>query len=471
MKPLNLDEIRTAVRGIWLSQGRSVTIDGVSTDTRTAVRGELYVALRGDRFDGHDFLAAAAEAGCISAIVRRDFETPPELAQSFEAGLIGVADTTVALGDLATHHRRTVPATVIAVTGSNGKTTTKRMIHHILSRRLAGSGSPKSFNNAVGVPLTLLAVAPGDDYVVCELGSSGPGEIAALSRIARPNIAVITSIGPTHLEGLGSVDRVATEKASILAGLESNGLAIVWADSEPLDRSLRVYECRTIRFGTSDSAHLRLTDYVSDGSSHRFEINGHSWGELLLPGRHNATNALAALAVAQRFGFDQSDAAEALADFPGLDMRLETIQCGSLRVINDAYNANPASAAAAGDVLADCPAKRRVMIVGDMRELGAQAELLHRQLGEALAAKGLDVIVGVGPLGRHVAEAAGQAGLDTEVFDTTEAAAKGIGKLLAPGDVILIKGSRSMGMEHLVGAIGKTPAAGATAGKPKGVKH
>lgn len=440
------------MHGIWRTPATNFGVEGVTTDTRTARSGDLYVALSGEKFDGHSFLPEADKAGCIAAIVRRDFPLDAGLSRLFGGGIIGVQDTRVALGELAAHYRRLVPAAVVAVTGSNGKTTTKRMIHHILAKRHAGTCSPKSFNNNVGVPLTLLGVSPSDDYVVCEVGSNAPGEIAALTRIAQPDIAVITSVGPTHLEKLIDVAHVAVEKAAILTKLSAGGLAVVWSDSPELDRALRAYDCRQIRFGRSDDAELRLTGYIVQGEAQRFQINDRLWVRLPAFGRHMACNALAAIAVAQRFGFEQEEAAEALADFGGTEMRLQEVRCGSVRVLNDAYNANPASVAAAAAVLADVTTTRRVMILGDMRELGSAGEDLHRQLGLQLAGV-TDLLIGIGPLGRLLAEAAAQAGAATAAFDSTEAAAPAVPDLLRDGDVVLIKGSRAMGMERLVGPI------------------
>jgi len=474
MKVLAVEDIRRAVLGRWVSRGpEGATVKRVSTDTRTAGAGDLFVALKGERFDGQTFLAQAARAGCVAAIVPRDAPIPPELANAFPGGLIGVEDTTAALGELAAWYRRQVSATVVAVTGSNGKTTVKLMIRHILAKRLTGSCSPKSFNNSVGVPLTLLAVKPGDDYAVCEVGSNAPGEVAALGRIVQPDIAVITSVGPTHLEKLLSVEKVAVEKASLLQTLGKEGLAVVWSDSEWLDRALRAYDQRQIRFGESDSADLRLTAYEPVGAGQRFQLNGRFWVDLPVPGRHNAMNALAAIAVAQRFSFRQEEAIAALADFSGPEMRLQWVSLGELTVLNDAYNANPASVAAAAEVLADAQGRRKVMVAGDMRELGPQAQEMHELMGRDLARRKIDLLIGVGGLGRYIAKGAAEAGLAAEAFDTVEDAGRAIAALLRPGDVVLLKGSRATAMERLLepirAAFGEGPVQ-APAGAGKGAK-
>jgi len=460
MKTLSLEEVRAAVGGRWASEGEIAAVRGVATDSRTAREGELFFALRGARFDGHAFLAQAAAAGCCAAVVADDAAIDCAAAAAFPGRLIAVADTTRALGDLAAHHRRLVRAAVVAVTGSNGKTTVKRMVHHILSRRLRGSASPKSFNNAVGVPLTLLAVAPDDDYVVCELGTNAPGEIAALAEMSRPDVAVITSVGPSHLERFGTVERIAAEKAAILGPLAGDGLAVVWADSEPLDRAVRPYGRRPVRFGQSPSADLRLTGREARGSRQRFQLNGQAWFDLPLPGRHNALNALAAVATAGRFGFSPRQAGEALADFRGEPMRLEWQALAGGTVINDAYNANPASLAAAAEVLAAAGGRRKVIIVGDMLELGEQAEALHLQAGRGLAAAGVDLVVAVGALGRYIAQGAAEDGCAAAAFDDVPAAAARMGELLAAGDTVLLKASRGAALERLLDSVRESLRAG-----------
>ncbi len=453
MKPLTPNEIRQAVHGWWLTRGADVTVCGVSIDSRTAGAGELFVAVKGDNHDGHDYLRPAAEAGCVAAIIDRRKTVPADVIKLYGGDVIGVDDTVKALGEMAGFHRQQVSATVVAVTGSNGKTTVKLMIDHIISRRAKGLAGDKSFNNAIGVPLTLLAVGPADDYVICEIGTSAPGEVLDLARIARPDIAVITSVSDAHLEGLGSVPRVAIEKASLLAPLADNGTAVVCGDSEPLRRALTAYDCRMIRFGESDDCQLRLTGYHMDGDGQQFQFNDRLWVDLPVPGKHNARNAIAAIAVAQRLGSDQDAAAAALADFAGVAMRLQAVEAGPVRVINDAYNANPASVLAAWSVLRDTPAKRRVLILGDMLELGPQAEQLHRQVGVSIADGPADLLIGVGALGGIIAEGAAAKGVATEMFSGTAAAAAGAAKCLAAGDAVLVKGSRAMGMERVVESI------------------
>ena len=453
MKPLTCEEIRQAVHGRWLRKGQTQSIAGVTIDSRQVHAGDLFVAIKGERFDGHEYVASAAADGCTAAIVRMDTPLDSIDSASLPGGLIGVGDTIEALGQLGAYYRTQVAARVVAVTGSNGKTTTKRMIDHILATRLAGSGSPKSFNNNIGVPLTLLAVRPKDDYVICEVGSNAPGEIAALAAICRPDIAVITSVGPTHLEKLGTVEKVAVEKASLLGPMDADSVAIVNHEAPFLERAIRNYAPKIIRFGAGDDCDLRLSGYHPQPNGCRFEVNGRLWVSLPMPGRHNASNALAAMAVAQRFNFTPQEAAEALAGFGGAEMRLEIIEAGPVTVINDTYNANPGSVAAAVDVLAERPAQRRVIVLGDMRELGDQSQPLHEEMGELVARLKIDLLIGVGGLGRYIALGATRAGAAAEAFDSVEAAAAALPSLLRAGDVVLVKGSRTMAMERLIAPI------------------
>jgi UDP-N-acetylmuramoyl-tripeptide--D-alanyl-D-alanine ligase len=368
--------------------------------------------------------------------------------------MITVDDTIKALGLLAVEHRKMAAVTtVIGVTGSNGKTTTKRMIDHILARRFTGSASPKSFNNEIGVPLSLLGVNRNDDYVVCEIGSNAPGEIRFLTGMASPNIGVITSIGPTHLERLGSLENVANEKASMLGLLADDALAVVWGDSDELNHAARAFDGRMIKFGRSEQCQLRLSDYRAVGRGCVFEMNGRLQVKMSVTGSHNALNAMGAIAVAQRMGIDPADAAAELADFAGVPMRQEWVQAGPISLINDAYNANPSSLAAAGEVLSSAEGARRVLIAGDMLELGDAAEEFHRQAGLRLGESNVNLLIGVGALGRYIAIGAQGADVETLSFDSVEDLLPEIVGLLEPGDAVLVKGSRSMGMERLVEVI------------------
>lgn len=470
----DIEQIRRVVRGRWVtlpglwrgksSAGASLTareklplmVEGVCTDSRQANPGEVFFAIKGEKFDGHDFLPAAAEGGCIAAIVDGDISVNRETKERFPAGIIAVTDTTTALGDLAEYCRKRLTATVVAVTGSNGKTTVKEMIHHILSKHMKGSAAKASFNNAVGVPLTLLDARSDDAYVICEAGTNHPGEMARLARIIKPDIAVITSVHETHLEGLGDIEHVAIEKSALLCGLSPHGLVVAWADSEPLKKALHGYDAKVVWFGQDGSADLRLTGYKPVIGGGRFQLNGRFWVELVVPGLHNALNALAAIAVAQKFGIAPAVSARDLKDYHGTKMRLEVIKHGGITIINDAYNSNPASLRAGVAAMESFRGKRRVVVVGDMLELGPASEQLHRRAGETIAAMGVGLIVGIGALGRYIADGAENVGgVITERIGSVEEACKVLPSMLKRGDVVLIKGSRRMEMERLVEPIEK----------------
>jgi UDP-N-acetylmuramoyl-tripeptide--D-alanyl-D-alanine ligase len=473
------------------------TVCSISTDSRLVKPGDLFVAIKGEKFDAHAFLEQVFKAGAAGAIIQRQAKISPEVLRDFADRLIVVADTVAALGLLGGYHRGRGKAKVIAVTGSNGKTTTKRMIEHILAKHFRGTCSPKSFNNNIGVPLTLLGAGEADDYVICEVGTNAPGEIDRLSAICRPDVAVITSVGETHLEKLGGIELVAVEKASMLRHLRPGGCAIVWADSQPLAEALKKYDCRLIRFGAAECSDLRLTDFVGYGDRVEFRVGGVDVS-LPQPGRHNASNATAAIAVAMRMGIPMEQAAADLADFGGVAMRLESMQIGPLRVINDAYNANPSSMLAAADVLAGQEGKRRVMIAGDMLELGPDTRKIHERVGADIAGKcgnvrqeagkmparsaagtaathegetpsprtgkmpvphmgetpmprrGIDLLIGIGALGRYIASGARSLGLASQAFESLEAVAEALPSLLEDGDVVLIKGSRGAALERLI---------------------
>ena len=472
MNPLEIDEIRRAIRGRWLSlpfrwRGKlpkqaeildklnpPLVVRGICTDSREANPDEVFFAIRGERFDGHDFITSAAKQGCISAVVNRDASVSDEIIQKFPAGIIAVADTVSALGDLAEYYRSKLTATVVAITGSNGKTTVKEMVHHILSKHMKGSAAKKSYNNAVGVPLTLLAADGDDAYVICEAGTNHPGEIANLARIIKPDIAVITSVHETHLEGFGDIEHIAAEKASLLSGLSPGGSAVVWADSELLKTAVGRYDVKMVWFGEDRSAELRLTNYRPVSGGGKFQMNNQLWVNFAVPGKHNALNALAAIAVAERFGIPPATAADDLKDYTGTKMRLESIKVGGITIINDAYNSNPASLQAGVAALESFPGNRRVVVAGDMLELGPSSEQIHRRTGETIATMGVELVIGIGELGKFIADGADSVGgVLTERLGSVEEAKKVLPAMLKRGDVVLIKGSRAMRMERLVEAV------------------
>lgn len=461
-----LDNLRSVCGGRWLARPMGTpapAIVGVGTDTRQVRPGECFVALVGERHDAHAFVGEAASRGAVMAIVHDESRVD-------RAGLPGhfslllVEDTGQALLRLAGAYRRTLDATrVIAVGGSNGKTTTTRLIGSLLEHRFRGRVSAKSFNNAVGVPLTILSARRTDQYLVCEVGTNAPGEIASLAGVVCPEVAVITSIGREHLEGLVSLEGVVQEEAALLSTLRPNGLAVVTADAPPsvtrtlaeLSREAAAEGRTLLRFGLARDADLRITRWERSGRGMRFCLNDRHWFTTPLVGRHNACNAVAAIAVARRMGLDYPEIVDALEVARGAEMRLEPVSAGGIEFLNDAYNANPDSVLAALAAFDEWfPAGvggRRVVVLADMLELGAQASGAHAEMGEHLARiEGIDLSVLVGPHSRRAFEALGPGAGAVHFPEASEPAMSAIAGLLRPGDRVLLKGSRRNALERIV---------------------
>jgi UDP-N-acetylmuramoyl-tripeptide--D-alanyl-D-alanine ligase len=443
-------------------EGATQNLDGLSIDSRTLRPGQAFVAIKGERVDGHAYVAEAVRAGAGLLIVA-DAAVLAKLPKPVPA--LVVADTGQALLKLAGAYRKTLDVTrVIAVGGSNGKTTTVNLIHQVLSRSLRGTASPKSFNNAVGVPLTILNAKRGDQYLVCEVGTNAPGEILPLTRVIEPDIAVITSIGREHLEGLKSLQGVVQEEASLLNGLRPGGVAIVNADAPGLVEGVKpriVGEKRQLlTFGFAETADLRITSTEQTAEGLRLCLNGRTWFSLPLLGLHNASNAAAAVAVGRRMGVAQEEIEAALAAASGPPMRLERVNARGVLFVNDAYNANPESVLAAlrtfGEIFGGDKQHRRVVVLGDMLELGDQAPEMHREVGEALGrCAWADHVMLVGKLSLFTAERAMKtlpAGRVTLLDDVDGPGAAKAAGLLRDGDVVLLKGSRRMGLERIIDA-------------------
>ncbi len=460
MDPIAPEEFVSAVKGHPQGPIPSPSITGVSTDSRSIKTGDAFFALVGDRFDGHDYIEQVVAAGAAVIVAsRRDVASK---AQERGWPVVFVDNTTAALGRLASWYRKTLSARLIAVTGSNGKTTTKTMLEAVLARIGNVISAPKSFNNNIGVPLTLLSADHTHNYIVLEMGTNHPGEIAELGGLARPDLAVISSIGPAHMEGLGGLEGVAREKTSLLEYVPATGFAAVNIDEPILLPFLRSAKCKMLRFGTAKDAELRAEAIEADATSLRFKVNGRWPVTMQMSGRHNATNALGAWAIGSRLGMAAEQIADALSQVRPPEMRLEHFQYGTVTIINDAYNANPASMAAGLRTLADVHMAgdaRRVAILGDMLELGVQSKDLHEQTGQLLARLGcIDCLVAIGPHAQHLADAAAHeaAKLAVHRFADADQAAKGVAKFLQPGDVALLKGSRGMHLEKLLPAIQQT---------------
>ncbi|MDA8389827.1 MAG: UDP-N-acetylmuramoyl-tripeptide--D-alanyl-D-alanine ligase [Gammaproteobacteria bacterium] len=442
---MTLQEIARAVGGRLA--GPDAVCNGVVTDTRAKVAGALFVALAGERFDGHAFLAKAKEQGAAGALTTR----PP--AQT-EPPAIVVDDTRAALGRLAAYWRNKHSARVVAVTGSNGKTTVKEMIALILAQAGPTIATAGNLNNDIGMPLTLLRLRPEHRYAVIEIGMNRPGEIAALSAIAGPDVAVVTNAGHAHLEGLGTTRAVAAEKGQIYRALRAGGVAVINADQPYAAAWRHAWSGRTITYGLEAAADVsaRFT-LTATGSNVR--LSG-PFGEeplavtLSVLGRHNVANAVAAAAAAAACAVPPAAIVAGLEAMHPVHGRLESlVGLHGMQLIDDTYNANPDSARAAVDVLANVSGER-FLVLGDMAELGPEAAMLHKTLGAEAVRAGLEHIWTLGALAAHASAAAGHRGRH---YEELEALIRDLQQAAHPHCAVLIKGSRRMGMERVVEAL------------------
>jgi UDP-N-acetylmuramoyl-tripeptide--D-alanyl-D-alanine ligase len=421
---------------------------GYSIDSRSIQRGELFLAVKGERMDGHDFVTQALEKGAVAAVIRKD-----QLARyPLRTGLITVDDTLTALQTLATAVRRLWAKPLIGVTGSAGKTTTKEAIAHVLSARFRVLKSEGNFNNHFGLPLMLLKIEPEHDLAVIEMGMSHAGEIAALAKIAQPEIGVVTNVAPVHLEFFESIAGIARAKYELVEALPATGTAVLNADDEYVSQFGRDFHGKVVLYGLRTSADVRAENIEprgSDGST--FDVVVGSCREkaiLHLVGAHNIYNALAAVAVGLERGLSPSEAVAALATLAPADKRGQVVNLGNITIINDCYNCNPKALEAMVDALAAMPAKRRIVVVGEMLELGPASEELHRQAGRHIATKKINVLLGVRGQAQQVVEAANEAGMRAEFVATPEEAGDWLARETRDGDVVLLKASRGVKLER-----------------------
>jgi UDP-N-acetylmuramoyl-tripeptide--D-alanyl-D-alanine ligase len=462
MNPISIRQIRAAVGGKALSviADDAPMVTAVCTNSREMTAGSLFIAIRGEKFDGHKYVADAGREGAVAALVETAPTNPiPGMA------LILVANTRVAMGKLAAFCRQQIRAKVIAVAGSNGKTSTKRLIDAALRGKLRGSISPKSFNNDIGVPLTIFLADPNQDYLVLEIGTNHHGEIRVLTEMSKPDIAVITNCGADHLEFLGDVMGVRRENATIIAGLNPKGLLVVNGDDPELLAAVKDYPGQRITFGFKETNDLFATNIRCQEKGTRFSLNN-SRREVFVPmlGKHSAANALAAIAVARKMGVPEDLAIASLAAARGPDMRLQWQSAGNIRLLNDAYNANPDSMRAAIETAAVMEhSSRRIAILGDMLELGTSSDRYHREIGQCVAsARAFDLLICVGAQAALIAEAARAAGLPAEnilQYRDALSASANVPMLLRDGDLVLLKASNGIHLEQIAEAIARRTAA------------
>jgi UDP-N-acetylmuramoyl-tripeptide--D-alanyl-D-alanine ligase len=416
---------------------------GVCVDSRKIRKGDLFFALPGTRCDGHEFAVEAFTKGASAVVVERRI---PILKTQ-----ILVPSAVEALGRLAQAYRMALKARVIAVTGSNGKTTTKEMLAHILT----GTDSrvvraPASFNNHIGLPLTILQADAATDFLVLEVGANHPGEIAALAEIARPDAACVTTIGPSHLEGFGTVQAIAREKFSLIRSVKSGGFGVINVDSPELEPLVKEFSGRLVTVGVRNPADYGAEEVEDRGGSLQFRVRGVPF-VLNLYGAWNITNALAASASAHAYGVPLELCAQRLGTFRPPKMRMERLTIDGVTVINDAYNANPLSAENALREFSRLPSSgRRIAVVGDMAELGEHSKGCHQALGRAIAELGgIDQVIAVGEEVAHLVQSIGPTP-KWRYFDDVHEAADYLMQVARPGDLVLLKGSRVIGLERIL---------------------
>ncbi len=448
MEPVQLIDLLAATRAESAGmKDERLVFSRVSVDSRTLQPGDLFWALRGAKHDGHRFVDEARRRGAIACVVERSRET------CVNGPCVIVEDTARALHDFARWYRKRAEALLIAVTGSVGKTTTREMLYSVLSARHAGRRSQKNFNNEVGLPLSLLELESGDEFGVFEMGAARIGDIRALCDIACPEVGVITRIGLAHLETFGSLENIYQGKSELLEALPASGFAVVCGDDDRIKSLASRAACPVIFVGERQGSQVRATDVVFQPGRLQFQVDGRCY-EVAAPARHYLTAALCALAVAREIGMEDAAIAEGFGRFAGQPGRCTVEHTNAFTIIDDTYNANPLSMQAACLTLRDWPGEHnKLLVVGDMLELGGESQQCHRELGAHVAAASLDRLLAFGENAHHVSSGALNAGMRPH----TVAECRELDSLLAvldcwlePGDVVLVKGSRGMRMERVV---------------------
>ncbi len=441
-----------------------------SIDSRTIQPGDLFFAVKGERLDGHDFVEQAFSKGAVAAVVRKD-----QLGKYLvNTPLLQVDDTLVALQTLAAAVRRLWGKSLIGVTGSTGKTTTKEAIAHVLSSRFRVLKSEGNFNNHFGLPLTLLRLESEHDAAVIEMGMSHLGEIAALAKIAQPEIGVVTNVAPVHLEFFESIGEIARAKYELIDSLPAGGIALLNADDEYVSQFGRDFHGKVVLYGLRTQADVRAENakhHGAEGSTFDVVVGGcREKASLPLVGAHNIYNALAAVAVGIERGLTLSEALGALATLAPADKRGEVVKLGNITIINDCYNSNPKALDAMVDALAAMPAKRRIVVAGEMLELGAAGEEMHRSSGRHMAERKIDVLVGVRGLAQSMVDSARESGMRAEFLATPQEAGEWLARETREGDVVLLKASRGVKLEQAL-EYWKSHRAGASGAVESGSRH
>jgi UDP-N-acetylmuramoyl-tripeptide--D-alanyl-D-alanine ligase len=430
---------------------------GYSIDSRTLSPGDLFIAVKGERYDGHDYVAAALDQGAVAAIVQSG-----RAINADSTRLLFVEDTLSALQSLGAAARRLWGKPLLAVTGSAGKTTTKEILAHILATRFRVMKSTGNLNNHIGLPLQLLKLETEHDLAVVEMGMNHAGEIRALGTLAHHDLAVVTSVAPVHLEFFQSLADIARAKYEIIETLHTGGVAVLNADDEYVSQFGRDFKGKVVTFGIRRASDVCAQNVKLNGvAGSAFDLVAGGMSERVtfpLVGEHNIYNALAAAAAAMERGITPTQAAAALSSVQAGDKRGQILQIGGASIVNDCYNSNPRALDAMVDALASMKAKRRILVAGEMLELGPTAEALHRECGRHAANAKLDLVIGVRGLAKAMAEAACGAGVPALFLETPEQAGALLARQLASGDVVLLKASRGVKLERALEALQQTQA-------------
>jgi UDP-N-acetylmuramoyl-tripeptide--D-alanyl-D-alanine ligase len=453
MPAFTIEHIVRGTRGALLGGDLGIAVGGISIDSRNLGVGDAFFAIRGERLDGHGFLRDAVGRGAACLVIH---SVPDDLPPGVPVVLVD--DTTAALGRLGAWHRQRFAIPVATVTGSNGKTTTKEMMAAVLGALGPVLKPESSFNNQWGLPLTLLKLTAEHRAAALELGTNKPGEIAALAEIARPTIAAVTTVSSAHTEFLGSLDGIQAEKSALVRAIPADGAVVLNADDPRVLAMAAASRARVWTFGVMKAADIRAAEITDTPAGVSFVLQipaGRRVVRLHFAGRHNVTNALAAAGVGVALGLPLEQIANGLEAARPAKGRCVWRRAGALRILDDTYNANPVSVHAALDTLrSSAVGMRRVVVLGDMLELGSIADAEHREMGRAVAASGAAEFVGLGRRSRIAVEAAREAGLsESHHAETFEDTVAHLLKRLAPGDAVLVKGSRGMRMERVVDAL------------------
>jgi UDP-N-acetylmuramoyl-tripeptide--D-alanyl-D-alanine ligase len=450
MNPLSLSQIARFAGGSISCGDETVMVNKVSTDSRTLKPGELFVAVRGENFDGHNFIESAAKAGAAGAIVESTWNG--KVPKKFT--LIRTKDTLQAYQELSGNYRKSLQLKVVAITGSNGKTSTKDFTAAVLARRFRVTKTEGNFNNHVGLPQTILEAKSGDEVAVWEIGMNHPGEIAALAKLAAPDVAIITNIGVAHIEFMGSREKIAEEKGALAEAVDTEGTVILNADDSFTRSIVARARGKVILAGTAAGT-IQAGEITHSGTGTDFTIleGAHRCrAQLSVPGLHMVQNALLAVAAGRVFGLSLEDCAAGLVAAPLTKARSQIKDIGGVQFLDDSYNANPDSMKAALRTLVELDADgKRIAVLGEMRELGEESKRGHREVGETAAALKIDQLIAIGDVAAAIADAARHAGLQkTTVVNSTSDAAQLLREIAAPGDLILIKGSRAARTEEVI---------------------